>query len=100
MVPASHYLVLSSLVFAVGLYGVLTRENAVVVLICIELMLNAANLNLVALASQTGDVGGQAFALFVLAVAAAEVAVGLGIFIALYRSHGSVDVTVPRRMRW
>lgn len=100
MVPASYYVVLSAAVFAIGLYGVLSRSNAIVILMCVELMLNAANLNLVAFAAQFGDVTGQVFALFALSIAAAEVAVGLGIFILVYRKHGSVDVEIPRRMRW
>lgn len=100
MVPASYYVLLSAAVFAVGLYGVLTRSNAVVILMCVELMLNAANLNLVAFAAQFGDVTGQVFTLFALSIAAAEVAVGLGIFILVYREYGTVDVTMPRGMRW
>lgn len=100
MVPPSYYMILSALIFAIGLYGVLTRSNAVVILMCVELMLNAANLNLVAFASYLGDVTGQVLVLFALAIAAAEVAVGLGIFILIYREHGTVDVTLPRGMRW
>lgn len=100
MVPASYYVLLSAVVFAIGLYGVLSRTNAIVVLMCIELMLNAANLNLVAFAAHFGDVTGQVFALFALSIAAAEVAVGLGVFIVVYRRHGTLDVEVPRRMRW
>ncbi len=100
MVPASYYVLLSAVVFAIGLYGVLSRTNAIVILMCVELMLNAANLNLVAFAAQFGDVTGQVFALFALSIAAAEVAVGLGVFIVVYRRHGTLDVEVPRRMRW
>jgi NADH-quinone oxidoreductase subunit K len=103
MVPSSYYVLLSAFVFSVGLYGVLTRTNAVVILMCVELMLNAGNLNLIAFAAHHGGVAGiagQTFALFVLAVAAAEVALGLGIFILVYRRHGTVDVRKPRLMRW
>jgi NADH-quinone oxidoreductase subunit K len=100
MVPSSYYVLLSSFVFVVGLYGVLTRTNAVVILMCIELMLNAGNLNLVAFSAHVGDIAGQVFVLFALAVAAAEVAVGLGIFILVYRQQGNVDVRKPRLMRW
>jgi len=100
MIPASYYVLLSSAVFVVGLYGVLTRENAVVILMSVELMLNAANINFVAFAAQLGDVAGQAFTLFALSIAAAEVAIGLGIFIALYREYGEVNVTKPSFMRW
>ncbi len=100
MVPPSYYVLLSALIFAIGLYGVLTRRNAVVILMCVELMLNAANLNIVAFAAYLGDVTGQILVLFALAIAAAEVAVGLGIFILVYREYGTVDVTLPRGMRW
>lgn len=100
MVPTSYYVLLSAFVFAVGLYGVLTRENAVVILMCVELMLNAANINLIAFAAGFGDVVGQAFVLFVLAVAAAEVAIGLGILLLMYREYGTVNIRKPRFMRW
>jgi len=100
MVPTSYYLLLSAFVFSVGLYGVLTRENAIVIVMCVELMLNAGNINLVAFAARTGDVAGQAFVLFALAVAAAEVAVGLGILLVLYRRYGTVNVKKPSFMRW
>jgi len=99
MPPAGYYVLLSALVFVIGAYGVLTRENAVAILMCVELMLNAGNINLVAFASQTGDVSGQVFALFALSIAAAEVAVGLGIIIALYREYETVNVTRPSLMR-
>jgi len=100
MVPSSYYVLLSAFVFCVGLYGVLTRSNAVVILMCVELMLNAGNLNLIAFAAVHQDISGQVFALFALAVAAAEVAVGLGILILVYREYGTVDVRKPRLMRW
>lgn len=100
MVPASYYVALSAALFAIGAYGVLTRENAIVILMSVELMLNAANVNFVAFSAFFGDVTGQVFTLFSLAVAAAEVAVGLGIFIVLYRDFDSVSVTKPSVMRW
>jgi NADH:ubiquinone oxidoreductase subunit K len=100
VVPTSYYLLLSAFVFSVGLYGVLTRENAIVIVMCVELMLNAGNVNLIAFAAATGDVAGQAFVLFALAVAAAEVAVGLGILLVLYRRYGTVNVKKPSFMRW
>ncbi|SMO67134.1 NADH-quinone oxidoreductase subunit NuoK [Melghirimyces algeriensis] len=90
--PITSYLALSAILFSLGLYGVLTKRNAVVVLFCIELMLNAANINLVAFskyglyANQTGHV----FTLFTITVAAAEAAVGIAILIALYRNRNSV----------
>jgi len=100
MVPTSYYVLLSAFVFAVGIYGVLTRDNAVVILMCVELMLNAGNLNLIAFSASFGDVAGQAFVLFALAVAAAEVAVGLGILLLVYREHGTVNIRKPSFMRW
>jgi len=100
MIPPSYYVLLSAAVFVVGLYGVLTRQNAIVILMSVELMLNAANINLVAFAAHLGDVAGQVFTLFALSIAAAEVAIGLGIFIALYREYETVDVTKPSFMRW
>ncbi|XGI84254.1 NADH-quinone oxidoreductase subunit NuoK [Halorutilales archaeon Cl-col2-1] len=100
MVPSSYYVVLSAAVFSIGVYGVLTRTNAVVILMSVELMLNAGNLNLVAFSAQVGNLQGQVFSLFVMALAAAEVAVGLGIFITMYREFGTVEVTKPSFMRW
>ncbi|MDY6775083.1 MAG: NADH-quinone oxidoreductase subunit NuoK [Halobacteria archaeon] len=100
MVPSSYYIVLSAAVFCIGVYGVLTRTNAIVILMSVELMLNAGNLNLVAFSAQVGNLQGQVFSLFVMALAAAEVAVGLGIFITMYREFGTVEVTKPSFMRW
>lgn len=100
MVPTSYYVVLSAAVFAIGVYGVLSRTNAIVILMSVELMLNAANINLVAFSAQLGNIQGQVFTLFTLAIAASEVAIGLGIFISLYREYGEVDITKPSIMRW
>ena len=91
MTPLSAYLILSTFLFAIGLAGALTRRNAIMVLIGIELMLNAANLNFIAFARQSGSVSGQAFALFVMGFAAAEVAVGLALVVALYRKLTTVQ---------
>jgi NADH:ubiquinone oxidoreductase subunit K len=94
-VGLEHYLVLASILFCIGFYGALTKRNAVVILMCIELMLNAANIALVAfskyLAKGTVLISGQIFVIFVLVVAAAEAAVGLAIIMALYRSRKTVD---------
>lgn len=100
MVPTSYYVLLSAAVFAIGIYGVLSRTNAIVILMSVELMLNAANINLVAFSAQLGNIQGQVFTLFTLAIAASEVAIGLGIFISMYREFGEVDVTKPSIMRW
>ncbi len=99
-VPIEYYVLLSMAVFCIGLFGVLTRRNALMFLMSVELMLNAANINLIAFAFYHGNVTGQAFALFTMALAAAEVAVGLGIILVLYRNFRDVDVTVPSAMRW
>jgi len=99
-VPITHYVVLSAILFVIGVAGVLTRRNAIVVFMCIELMLNAANLSLVAFSRQHGDGTGQVLVFFVMAVAAAEVAVGLAIIIALYRNRQTVDVGVLNLLKW
>jgi len=99
MAPLSYYVVLSLLVFLIGVIGVLIRRNIIVILLSIELMLNAANINFVAFSHYLNAIGGQIFVFFVLTVAAAEVVVGLAIIIALYRSKGTIDVEVLNRMR-
>lgn len=84
-------LVISFCLFSMGMVGVLIRRNALIILMCVELMLNAANLNFIAFARQSGSVQGQAFALFVMGFAAAEVAVGLALVVALYRKKSTVQ---------
>jgi NADH-quinone oxidoreductase subunit K len=91
-VTTSHYVVLSALIFAVGLFGIVTRRNAVVVLMSLELMLNGANLAFVAFGRHHGNLQGQVFTFFVIAVAAAEAAVALAILIALFRLKGGVTL--------
>jgi NADH-quinone oxidoreductase subunit K len=91
-VTTAHYVVLSALLFAIGLFGVVTRKNAVIILMGLELMLNAANLAFVAFSRHHGNLQGQVFTFFVIAVAAAEAAVALSILIALYRLKGSVTL--------
>ena len=92
MVPPSYYLVLSAILFAVGAAGVLIRRNALVLFMSVEMMLNAANLALITYSRVLEDVEGQVFVLLVMAVAAAEVAVGLAIVVALYRHRATADV--------
>ncbi len=92
MVPMNAVLFISLLLFLAGVAGVLIRRNALVILMCVELMLNAANLNLIAAARHSGTVHGQAFALLVMGFAAAEVAVGLALVVALYRRRETVSV--------
>ncbi|QLG27563.1 NADH-quinone oxidoreductase subunit NuoK [Halorarum halophilum] len=100
MVPPQYYLVLAAAIFCIGVFGLLTRRNALMFLMSVELMLNAANINLVAFSQYWGNVTGQTFGLFTMALAAAEVAVGLGIILVLYRNFGGVDVTDATTMRW
>lgn len=92
-VPIAYYLIVAAAVFCIGLYGVLVRRNAVGILMALELMLNAVNINLVAFSRTTtpGLLSGQIFAMFVIAIAAAEAAVGLAIIIALYRTKKSIN---------
>jgi NADH-quinone oxidoreductase subunit K len=84
-VTTNHYLVLSFLLFAIGVFGIAARKNMITVLMCIELVLNSVNINLIAFSYQHGNLTGQIFALFTITVAAGEAAVGLGILIALFR---------------
>jgi NADH:ubiquinone oxidoreductase subunit K len=93
------YLVVSAMIFSIGVAGVLTRRNPLVILLCLELMLNAANLALVAFARRSGDMGGQIFALIVMVVAACEVAIGLGLIVALYRRRLPIDVDELRELQ-
>ena len=99
-VPLSYYLSLSAILFVIGAAGVLTRRNAIVVFMCIELMLNAVNLTLIAFSAYLGSIAGQALVLFVMAVAAAESAVGLAIVIAVYRNRQTVNIDEINIMKW
>mgnify|MGYP000020605878 CR=1 FL=1 len=99
-VPMEYYLLLSAAVFCIGVFGVLTRRNALLFLMSVELMLNAANINLVAFSWHHGNLTGQLFSLFTMALAAAEVAVGIGIVLVLYRNFEDVDVTKATTMEW
>jgi len=99
MVDATHYLILSTIVFSIGVIGVLTRRNVIIILMSIELMLNSVNLNLVAFSDRLQDLSGHVFAVFVIAVAAAEAAVGLGIVISLFRNKETVNVDEIDLMR-
>jgi len=88
----NQFLILAAVLFSVGVYGVIARKNGVMVLMSIELILNAVNINLVAFSAMTATISGQVFALFVIAVAAAEVGVGLAIVLAIFRNYRSVDI--------
>jgi NADH-quinone oxidoreductase subunit K len=98
-VPLSWYLILSALLFTTGVVGVLVKRNPIVIFMCVELMLNAVNLSLVAFGRYLGDAGGQMLSIFVMAVAAAEVAVGLGILIAIFRLRDNINVDETNTMR-
>ncbi|HZK18001.1 MAG TPA: NADH-quinone oxidoreductase subunit NuoK [Clostridia bacterium] len=101
-VGPTHYLILSAFLFSIGLFGVLVKRNAIAILICIELMLNAVNINLVAFNKFLTPLAftGQMFAIFIIAVAAAEVAVGLAIIIAVYRHRLSANVDDYNLLKW
>lgn len=88
----NQFLILAAILFCIGVYGVISRRNGVLVLMSVELILNAVNINLVAFSAMTGAISGQVFALFVIAVAAAEVGVGLAIVLAIFRNYRSVDL--------
>jgi len=98
-VPAAWYLVLAALLFGVGAYGLLTKRSALIIFMCVELMLNAANLTFVTFARTLSDVGGQATVFFVMVVAAAEVTVGLGIVVAVFRRRSSTSVDELSEMK-
>ena len=100
MVPIEHYLILSVVLFCIGMWGVFTRKNAIVIFMCIELMLNAANLAFIAFARHLNSIDGQIIVFFVMTVAAAEAAVGLGIIIALYRNRETINVDDVNLMKW
>ncbi|MBA7602732.1 NADH-quinone oxidoreductase subunit K [subsurface metagenome] len=101
-VGLERYLVLAAILFAIGLYGALTKRNAVIILMCIELMLNAVNITLIAFSRFVVPelLTGQVFAIFVMVVAAAEVAVGLAIIFSIYRGLADIDVTKINLMKW
>ncbi|HEU4683137.1 MAG TPA: NADH-quinone oxidoreductase subunit NuoK [Nitrospira sp.] len=99
-VPVSYYLVLSGVVFLTGMVGVLIRRNIIIILLSVELMLNATNINFVAFSEYFHNVAGQVFVFFALTVAAAEVAVGLAIIIALHRSRSTINVDDFQLLKW
>ena len=100
MVPTSFYLILSGLIFTIGAIGVLTRRSALILLMCVELMLNSVNLTLIALSRQWDNVNGQVFVFIIMAVAAAEVAVGLAIVIAHSRHNDTTNIDDVKLLKW
>ena len=100
MVPLNYYLVLSALVFAVGVTGVIIRRNLIVILMSVELMLNAANLTFIAFSRSLGSMEGQVIVFFVMTVAAAEAVVGLAIIISIFRHRQSLDPQEMQLLKW
>ena len=100
MLETSFYLILAALIFTVGATGVLVRRNALIIFMCIEMMLNSVNLTLIALARQWGNLEGQIFVFMIMAVAAAEVAVGLAILIANVRHRKSINIDEINLLKW
>ena len=99
-VPLSHYLILSAVLFVLGAVGVMSRRNAIVIFLCIELMLNAVNLALLAVSRNLGDMGGHIFVFMVMTVAAAEAAVGLAIILIIFRNRGTINADEMNLMKW
>ena len=99
-ITPGHYMVLSAALFIIGVLGVLLRRNIIVIFMSIELMLNAVNINLIAYSAQWQHVVGQVFAIFVICVAAAEAAIGLGIILAFYRNKETINIDEMNLMRW
>ena len=102
MIPLSAYLVLSAMLFCIGLYGVLTRRSAIVTLMSIDIMLNAANINFVAFSAYSSpfELSGQVFTVLSIVIAAAETAVGLAIMLAVYRLKGRMNVRLLKELKW
>lgn len=100
IVPLNLYIALCTFLFCIGVMGVLFRRNAIIILMCIEIMLNSVNLLLVAFSSYSGNSDGQVFVFFIMVVAAAEVAVGLALLMSIYRNIGSTDIDVLNKMKW
>ena len=100
IVNINNYVILASILFSIGVLGVMFRRNTIIIFMCIELMLNAVNLLLVAFSTMHSDPGGQVMVFFIMAVAAAEVAVGLAILVMIFRNINSVDVNILNRLKW
>ncbi len=99
MITLTHYLVLSGLLFVIGLIGVIRRKNLLMLFFSTEIMLNAVNVGLAAISKFHQDLTGQMFAFFIIAVAASEVAVGLGLLVVWYKKHGSIDLETLQKMK-
>ncbi len=100
MIPLTFYLALAAIIFSIGLYGLMTQRSGIRVLMCIELMLNAAHINLVAFSSYNNDLTGQVFTLFSISLAAAEAAIGFAILMSLYRMKDTINLDALNVLRW
>ncbi|KAA9352992.1 MULTISPECIES: NADH-quinone oxidoreductase subunit NuoK [Larkinella] len=100
LIDLKYYLIISTALFVIGIIGVLTRRNAIIIFMSIELMLNSVNLMLIAFSSYRADPTGQVFVFFIMAVAAAEVAIGLAIIVMIYRNTRSIDVGLLNKLKW
>jgi NADH-quinone oxidoreductase subunit K len=100
MIPLPYYLIVSGIMFSIGTIGVLTRRNAIVIFMCIELMLNSVNLTFIAFSRYLQNIDGQMFVFFIMTVAAAEAAVGLALMIAFYKNRESIDVEDINMLKW
>lgn len=98
--PIDYYIWLAATLFTIGVLGVLYRRNAIIIFMCIELMLNAVNILMVAFSTYLNDAAGQVFVFFIMAVAAAEVAVGLAILMMMYRNTKTTDINILNRLKW
>src|SRR5471030_2281784 len=99
-IPLNHYILLCSIIFSIGVIGVLIRRNAIVIFMSVELMLNAVNLLLTVFSVYHNDPNGQVFVFFIMALAAAEVAIGLAIIVMIYRNTSSIDTNVLNKLKW
>ncbi|MCL7474707.1 MAG: F420H2 dehydrogenase subunit FpoK [Methanosarcinales archaeon] len=100
MLPVSYYLIVSAIVFSIGVYGVMTLRSGIMIMMCVELMLNAANINLVAFSAHFSQVNGHVFVLFSIALAAAEAAIGFAILMNIFRSRSNVNIDNINILRW
>ena len=100
MISLHSYLIVSAVLFSIGTIGVLTKRNAIVIFICVEMMLNAVNETFIAMSRYLGNIDGQVFVFFIMTVAAAEAAVGLALMIAFYKNRESIDVEDVNLLKW
>ena len=100
VIPLNYYVALAAILFSIGVMGVMFRRNAIIVFMCIELMLNAVNMFLTAFSTYHGDASGQVMVFFIMAVAAAEVAVGLAILVMIYNNIRTVDINELNKLKW